>query len=294
MNDPLPIDQPFLQRLRLRHLTEYRYKQPVTFGTHRLMIRPREGHDIRILGRRAEIFPKATIRFVRDIYGNSIAVVDFEKPADCLRIETEADIAYIRDSPVESLIEPIAQYFPFQYAPEEQLELVSWRLPSYPYDVTTLAHWLQELYVPGQKIETLALLANLNSHIFRSFKYVPRDEAGVQMPSETIARGSGSCRDFAVLMMEAARRWGFGARFVSGYIQMAEGQHGATHAWAEIYVPGAGWLGFDPTNNKPVGREHIAVAVAREQEKACPITGTWTGPPGAFTGMTVEVEVTTL
>lgn len=294
MTDPLPIDQPFVQRLRLRHLTEYRYRQPVTFGTHRLMMRPREGHDIRILGRRTEIFPEATIRFVRDIYGNSIAVLDFKKPADRLRIEVEADIGYIRDTPMEELIEPIAQFFPFQYAPEEQLELVPWRLPSYPYDVTTLAHWLHELYVPGQQIETLDLLANLNSHIFRSFKYVPRDEPGVQLPSETIARGSGSCRDFAVLMMEAARRWGFAARFVTGYIQMAEGQHGATHAWTEIYVPGSGWLGFDPTNDKPVGREHIAVAVAREQEKACPITGTWTGPTGAFDGMTVEVEVSTL
>ena len=287
-------DQPFVQRLRLRHLTEYRYRQPVTFGTHRLMMRPREGHDIRILGRRTEIFPEATIRFVRDIYGNSIAILDFKKPADRLRIEVEADIGYIRDTPVEELIDPMAQYFPFQYAPEEQLELVPWRLPSYPYDVTTLAHWLHELYVPGQQIETLDLLANLNSHIFRSFKYVPRDEPGVQLPSETIARGSGSCRDYAVLMMEAARRWGFAARFVTGYIQMAEGQHGATHAWTEIYVPGSGWLGFDPTNNKPVGREHIAVAVAREQEKACPITGTWTGPAGAFDGMTVEVEVSTL
>ena len=294
MTDPLPIDQPFVQRLRLRHLTEYRYRQPVTFGTHRLMMRPREGHDIRILGRRTEIFPEATIRFVRDIYGNSIAILDFKKPADRLLIKVEADIGYIRDTPVEELIEPIAQFFPFQYAPEEQLELVPWRLPSYPYDVTTLAHWLHELYVPGQQIETLDLLANLNSHIFRSFKYVPRDEPGVQMPSETIVRGSGSCRDYAVLMMEAARRWGFAARFVTGYIQMAEGQHGATHAWTEIYVPGSGWLGFDPTNNKPVGREHIAVAVAREQEKACPITGTWTGPNGAFDGMTVEVEVSTL
>ena len=294
MNDPLPIDQPFVQRLRLRHLTEYRYRQAVTFGTHRLMMRPREGHDIRILGRRTEIFPEATIRFVRDIYGNSIAILDFKKQADRLRIEVEADIGYIRDTPVEELIDPMAQYFPFQYAPEEQLELVPWRLPSYPYDVTTLAHWLHELYVPGQQIETLDLLANLNSHIFRSFKYLPRDEPGVQLPSETIARGSGSCRDYAVLMMEAARRWGFAARFVTGYIQMAEGQHGATHAWTEIYVPGSGWLGFDPTNNKPVGREHIAVAVAREQEKACPITGTWTGPAGAFDGMTVEVEVSTL
>jgi len=114
---------------------------------------------------------------------------------------------------------------------------------------------------------------------------------GVQVPSETIARRSGSCRDYAVLMMEAARHWGFAARFVSGYIQMAEGQHGATHAWTEIYVPGAGWQGFDPTNDKRVGREHIAVAVAREQEKAMPISGSWFGDPGDFEGMTVKVEV---
>jgi transglutaminase-like putative cysteine protease len=109
--------------------------------------------------------------------------------------------------------------------------------------------------------------------------------------AKTLANGKGSCRDFAVLMMEAARHWGFGARFVSGYVQMAEGQHGATHAWTEIYVPGFGWRGFDPTNNKQVGAEHISVAVAREQDQAMPLTGYWEGSPDAFERMEISVEV---
>jgi transglutaminase-like putative cysteine protease len=125
----------------------------------------------------------------------------------------------------------------------------------------------------------------LNTQIYRTFAYKHRDDPGVQLPCDTLTYGSGSCRDFAVFMMEAARHWGFGARFVSGYIQMAEGQHGATHAWTEIYVPGAGWRGFDPTNNKLAGNEHVSVAVAREQEKACPVSGMWDGPANAFSNM---------
>ena len=282
---------PFLRTLRLRHLTEYRYRKPVRFGPHRVLVRPREGHDLRIVGGRVEIEPTAQIRYLRDVYGNSLAVLDFAEPADRLRILIEADLQYIRDSPFDELVDPAARFYPFSYAPDEQVELIPFRLPSYPYDAPTLTAWLQELYRPGQLVETADLLMRLNGHIFRSFRYESRQSVGVQLPGETIARGSGSCRDFAVLMMEAARHWGFAARFVSGYIQMAEGQHGATHAWTEVYLPGAGWQGFDPTNDKRVGREHIAVAVAREQEKAMPISGSWFGAPDDFAGLEVKVEV---
>ncbi len=282
---------PSLQTLRLRHLTEYRYRKPVRFGPHRVLVRPREGHDLRIVGGRFEIEPTPEIRFLRDVYGNSLALLEFAEPADRLRILIEADLHYIRDSPLAEMVDPAARFYPFQYPPEEQVELIPFRLPSYPYDAPTLNGWLQDLYRPGQLVETADLLMHLTSHIFRSFRYEARETMGVQVPSETIAKGSGSCRDFAVLMMEAARHWGFAARFVSGYIQMAEGQHGATHAWAEIYLPGAGWQGFDPTNDKRVGREHIAVAVAREQEKAMPISGTWFGDAGDFEGLDVKVEV---
>ena len=194
------------------------------------------------------------------------------------------DVDYLGEDDIESLIEPSARFFPFQYAPEEQVELIQYRLPSYPYEGPKLQEWLQELYRPGQVVETFDLLGKLNAHIYRSFQYARREEAGVQLPCDTISRGSGSCRDFAVLMMEAARHWGFGAQFVTGYIQMGEGQHGATHAWTEIYIPGAGWHGFDPTNDKMVGSEHVSVAVAREQEKASPISGRGRGPRTPSTG----------
>jgi transglutaminase-like putative cysteine protease len=133
------------------------------------------------------------------------------------------------------------------------------------------------------------LLNNLNTHIFESLKYTQRED-----PGETISLGSGSCRDYAVLMMEAARHWGFGAQFVTGYVQMGEGQHGATHAWTEIYVPGAGWQGFDPTNNKPAGDEHISVGVAPSAEDASPLSGFWEGPANAFERMEVSVQVVAL
>ncbi|HEY5706434.1 MAG TPA: transglutaminase family protein [Terrimicrobiaceae bacterium] len=144
----------------------------------------------------------------------------------------------------------------FQYAASEQVELILYRLPSYPYDGPAVQNWLHDLYSPGKLIGTFELLNKLNTRIYESFQYARREETGVQLPCQTLALGTGSCRDYAVFMMEAARHWGFGARFVTGYIQMGEGQHGATHAWTEIYLPGAGWRGFDPTNNKLVGFEH--------------------------------------
>jgi transglutaminase-like putative cysteine protease len=284
-----------MKRIRIVHKTEYRYHQPVTFGPHRAMMRPREGHDVHIVRGRIDVEPAATVRWLRDIYSNSIAVLTFSDPSPKLSIVGEVDVDLrTDDASIEWLIDPTASEFPFQYAPEEQIELIHYRLPSYPYDGPTLRQWLLDLYRPGQIVGTYELLENLNAHIHRSFTYAPRDDAGVQLPCDTLERGSGSCRDFAVLMMEAVRHWGFGARFVTGYIQMNEGQHGATHAWTEVYIPGAGWRGFDPTNDKLAGSEHVSVAVAREQEKACPLSGTWEGPANAFDRMLVSVEVAAL
>jgi transglutaminase-like putative cysteine protease len=258
------------------------------------MMRPREGHDVHIVRGRVEVEPAPTIRWLRDIYSNSIAVLTFADPSPKLRIMSDLDVELRDDNPIECLIDPGARMYPFQYAPEEQVELIHYRLPSYPYEGPKLQEWLRELYRPGDAIGTFELLEKLNTHIFNSLKYAHRDDHGVQLPCDSLARGSGSCRDFAVLMMEAARYWGFGSRFVTGYIQMAEGQHGATHAWTEIYIPGAGWRGFDPTNNKLAGNEHISVAVAREQEKATPLAGSWMGPSDAFERMEVSVQVASI
>jgi transglutaminase-like putative cysteine protease len=280
-----------MKRIRIIHRTAYHYSQPVTFGPHRALLRPREGHDVWIASARVEVEPAASIRWLRDIEGNSVAILTFTEPAQHLLLLSEVDVDLHYDNPIECLIDPGARSFPFQYSPDEQIELIPYRLPSYPYDGPALRDWLHGLYQPGQVIDTFDLLNRLNTYIYESLRYGAHDNPGVQLPPQTLALASGSCRDYAVLMMEAARYWGFGARFVTGYIQMAEGQHGATHAWTEIYLPGAGWRGFDPTNNKLAGAEHISVGVAREQEKASPLSGSWQGPAGAFECMEVSVQV---
>jgi transglutaminase-like putative cysteine protease len=283
-----------MRRIRITHLTEYHYHTAVKFDPHRALLRPREGHDVKIDSSRLEIEPSADAVWYRDVSGNSIAILTFHEKADRLRLLSEVDVALYEDPSIECLIDPLAQDYPFQYPADEQVEVVPYRLPSYPHDGTAIQLWLRDLYVPGQFVPTSELLNRLNTRIHEAFRYVPRDDAGVQLPCRTLGLGSGSCRDFAVFMMEAARHWGFAARFVTGYIQMAEGQHGATHAWTEIYLPGAGWRGFDPTNNKLAGAEHVLVGVAREQEKAAPLSGSWQGPPDAFDRMEVSVQVVAL
>jgi transglutaminase-like putative cysteine protease len=284
-----------MKRIQITHRTEYHYRTPVSFGPHRALVRPREGHDVHIESSRLKIDPPADVRWLRDIYGNSIAVLSFSgPPADKLSLYSELIVAHYDENPLDFLIDPNALSYPFQYAADEQAELIPYRLSSYPHDGLALQTWLSALYTSGQLINTFELLDKLNTRIFEGFKYVPRDEPGVQLPSETIVLGTGSCRDYAVLMMEAARHWGFGARFVTGYIQMDEGQHGSTHAWTEIYIPGAGWRGFDPTNNKFAGAEHVSVAVARDPDKASPLIGAWEGPFDAFDHMEVSVQVVPL
>lgn len=283
-----------MKRLRITHKTEYAYAAPVTFGPHRALVRPREGHDVHIESSRLEISPQADVRWLRDIYGNSIAVLNFSAPSDRLTILSEVVVDHFDENPLDFLIDPEALSYPFQYTQDEEPELIPYRLASFPRESEALHLWLSQFYTPGQLANTFDLLSRLNTGIHQAFRYLRREEPGVQSPPETIALGSGSCRDYAVFMMEAARHWGFGARFVTGYIQMADGQHGATHAWTEIYIPGAGWRGFDPTNNTLAGAQHVSVAVARDPEKACPLSGAWTGPAGVFQGMNVDVQVVQL
>jgi transglutaminase-like putative cysteine protease len=280
-----------MKQIRILHQTAYFYRAPVQLGPHRALMRPREGHDLQIVAAKLEIEPQAHVRWLRDIYGNSIAVLTFGEPTQQFSLRSDITVMLPDESTAECLLDPSATSYPFQYAANEQVEIVPFRLPSYPHDGPAVQKWLLDLYQPGQLINTWDLLDKLNTRIFESFQYRYRPEYGVQLPCTTLNLGSGSCRDYAVFMMEAARHWGFAARFVTGYIQMAEGQHGATHAWTEIYLPGAGWRGYDPTNNMRAGSEHVSVAVAREQDKASPLSGAWEGPADAFDRMEVSVQV---
>lgn len=280
-----------MKRIRITHQTEYHYREPVTLGPHRVLMRPREGHDLHIESGKFEIEPKASVRWLRDLYGNSVAILTFDEPAKMLRVLSEVDVDLFNDDPVPCGIAPDARTFPFHYSANEQLGLIPYRLPGYPDDGPTVQSWLRNLHPPGEPIGTYDLLNKLNSHIFTTLQYTRREDPGCQTPARTLTLGGGSCRDYAVLMMEAARHWGFGAQFVTGYIQMGEDQHGATHAWTEIYIPGTGWQGFDPTNNKRAGNEHISVAVSPSHADASPFSGYWEGPADAFERMEVSVQV---
>lgn len=280
--------------MRIVHTTEYHYREPVTFGVHRVLMRPREGHDLRIVNASVEVLPKCSVDWLRDIQGNSIALITFLEPSSILRIHSDMIVDLNEERLQEFSIASLALEYPFQYPADEQIDILPFRIPSYPHDGEILLEWLRGVYQAGIIVNTLELLQRLNTAIYTAFKYTWREEYGVQLPCETLKKGTGSCRDYAVFMMETARHLGFAARFVTGYIQMGEGQHGATHAWTDIYLPGAGWRGFDPTNNKMAGAEHVVVAVTREQERASPISGSWAGPSDAFESMSVIVRVEAL
>ena len=187
--------------------------------------------------------------------------------------------------------------YPFRYSDDEWTDLGSLTTQQYPDPAGRLATWARA-FVRGDQTDTLALLKDLSVGVSRWISYQSRDDEGTQSPMQTLDRGWGSCRDFAVLFVEAARSLGFGARLVSGYLfnpdQMPVGSTdaGSTHAWAEIFVPGAGWISFDPTNRASAARILFRVAVARVIAQVMPMTGTFLGMTDAYLGMSVDVEVT--
>lgn len=258
-----------------------------------MMLRPREGHDAHIEQSLLEIAPAHQIRWLRDVYGNSIAMVDFSDRASELVVYSEVILQHYEANPFDFHIEPEAVQYPFFYNWETLLGLSAQVQPVYPEDLACVRDWIASFWQPGQTIDTLALLMRMNERINQDFRYHIRNDPGVQKPAETLARKSGACRDFATLFIEACRSLGLGARFVSGYI-LTGGEAGAdasTHAWAEIYLPGVGWKGFDPTLGLLTNSQHVAVAVSRHPENVAPISGSFLGSGSAFLNTEVQVRV---
>src|SRR3984957_9612974 len=280
-------------KIRIRHRTTYNYNQPVTFGQHKIMFRPREGHDVHIESSVLEINPAHVTRWMRDVNGNSMAKVDFTEAAAQLSFYSELILQQYDVNPLDFILEESAVPFPFVYDPDSLPELTPFMPLLYSREVAVLREWQGQFLKPGNKIETIALLQNVNTHINNTFQYTRRDEPGVQTPAETLKKNSGSCRDFATLMLEACRCWGMAARFVSGYMQCEATEAGgaSTHAWMEVYLPGAGWKGFDPTSGIMTGAQHVTVAVSRNPENAAPVAGSFEGPANAFQGIQVDVTV---
>ena len=183
--------------------------------------------------------------------------------------------------------------FPFYFDPSERVDLIPFQMLSFPSDSPVVRDWLQKFWQPGKVIETYTLLDSINKEIVQNFAYNMREEPGVQRPADTLKLRAGSCRDFATLFIEACRFLGLPARFVSGYLHCPETVHGhgSTHAWAEVYLPGAGWKGFDNTSGIVVGEDHIAVAVTRHPEDAPPISGSYAGETPVNSRMELKVDV---
>jgi transglutaminase-like putative cysteine protease len=287
--------------LTVTHRTLYRYASPVAFGEHRLMFRPRDSHDLRLLDTALAIQPAAQIRWLHDVFGNSIALARFEESASELAI-TSSFRAQHYPLPLQDLtLEPYAERHPFGYSAEEAVDLGRTAERHYPDPEHKIDLWARQFVDADPERSTIGILTRMNRAIRSSFAYRRRVESGTQNPVETLEGRSGSCRDYALLMMEGARSLGFAARFVSGYLYderlIGGGSErlvggGETHAWVQIYLPGAGWVEFDPTNALIGGKNLIRVAVTRDPSQAIPVSGTFTGLSGAFQGMEVEVQVT--
>ncbi len=291
-------------RYDITHTTVYRYSEPVHFGEHRVMFRPRDSHDLRVLATDLECSPAANVRMIQDTHSNSVALVSPIEPATELRIVCTFSIEHAHSLNLELPLTPSAEVFPFAYSVEERFDLEPYMRPHHDDPEGVLTHWARQFLRTDGPTGTRALLLQMNQFIRDSFVYVTRDEEGTQTPLETIALGNGSCRDFALLMMEAARRLGMATRFVSGYLYdpaldrqaapaagNATQGAGSTHAWLHVYLPGAGWVPFDPTNNLLGGNQLIRVGVARDPAQAAPISGSWFGPPDAYLGLSAEVLV---
>jgi transglutaminase-like putative cysteine protease len=282
-----------MQLLKISHLTEYGFPAPVELLPHRLLLRPREGHDVRIVSSRLEIVPAARVQWHRDVLDNSVAVAHFAASSSRLSIASEVVLEHYDEAPLDFIVEEHAVQYPFDYGRGEEAELAPFRRAVYPEDQAVVAAWVQDRGLAAPT-ETYVVLDRLNRAIGGELEYGVREEPGVQSPAVTLGRGGGSCRDYAALFMEASRHLGLAARFVSGYLHApaTEAGPGATHAWAEVYLPGAGWKGFDPTGGEVAGGRHIPVAVARHPERVPPVAGSFRGAEDSAPRLQVDVRVT--
>ncbi len=316
MGVTLSLARPMSVILEVEHVTTYRYAREVTFGTHRVAFHPRAAHDIRVLYADLTASPHCRQHWIHDVFSNSVAVVEPLVPADTLSFTARFAIEHLGVKNQELPVDPSAENYPFEYTYDDRLNLAGFLALQYPDDAAAVRDWVAGFMPQRGTIHTRDVLSNINQFIRTDFTYATRDAMGTQSPAQTLALRSGTCRDFALLMMEAARGLGMAARFVSGYIydpalddESADGLEvvgqgvqsvdvgggtlgsGATHAWLHVYLPGAGWVPFDPTNTLFGGTDLIRVAFTRTPEQAAPVSGGWTGAPGDYLGMEVSVNV---
>jgi transglutaminase-like putative cysteine protease len=263
------------------------------------MFRPRDNWDQRLLDATLSVTPEpSSIRWVLDVFGNCVTVVDFASRAKELTFKTTIRILHFPSRPLDFPIASHAESYPFSYDTEEMPDLLRSIERQYPDRNNVLYRWARQFVNRCAPTGTHDLLASMTQAVHTGFAYVSREERGIQDPLTTLKLASGSCRDLAVLMIEAVRSLGLAARFVSGYIHVPPGHGGqysgggSTHAWVQVYIPGAGWMEFDPTNGIVGNCDLIRVAVARDPIQAVPIWGTFAGSPSDSLGLSVDVHIT--
>lgn len=280
-----------MKRYKIIHRTYYNYTDTVTLGAHHLLLRPREDHELRIESFVLKCTPEAKIFWHRDVEDNSVAIANFNQPTQKLLIESEVIIQQYNENPLDFMVADYAIYYPFKYQSTDRFLLSPYMVLPDEETRILLNDWIFNVWKTSDVIQTYTLLQKLATYIYQTFIYMVREEPGVQTAKETLSLGSGSCRDFALLFMEAVKCLGLASRFVSGYLYapLMSAQIGSTHAWAEVYIPGGGWKGFDPTIGDIVGTDHIPVAVARLAESVPPVAGSYAG--SADSNMDVGVWV---
>jgi transglutaminase-like putative cysteine protease len=282
--------------LTIHDQTVYRYTHPVAFGEHRIMLRPRDGHDLRVLAFELVIEPQPmSLRWIHDVFGNSVAIATFDKRADRLSFISTVKVEH---NPVEEFAltpDDPAYFYPFLYDDEEFPDLVQFVTPQYGDPNGELSAWARRFLDAEGPTPTFNILSGMTHSIREAFAYRNRHAQGTQHPLDTLQTGSGTCRDYALFMIEALRRLGIAARFVLGYLATPDGRGHvggcSTHAWVQVYLPSAGWIEFDPTNGIVGTRDLIRVAVARDPRQAIPLHGTYLGSADAFVGMEVGIDV---
>jgi transglutaminase-like putative cysteine protease len=282
-------------RLHIEHTTTYDYTRPVQLQRHRLVLRPREGHDLRIERMHLHLEPAHRLHWIRDVFGNSIALVDWLEPSDRLTIVNDVVVERVSPFPSRELHEPWRVPFPPRYDALEAAVTAVYAAPSYPEDVPAVQAWLGQVPAADPS-DAEGTILGLCQHVFRTVKYRRRSEKGVQSPAETLVLKTGSCRDMATLMMEAARLWSVAARFASGYFHCAASMagHASTHAWTEVYLPSLGWRGFDPTLGEVISPSHVVVGVSSHPRGVMPISGTFVGTAADCRGLQVDVKTRAL
>ena len=284
----------------IRHITTYRYRRRVAFGEHRMMLHPRNSHDQRVIQADLKISPEPrSLRFVQDAFGNRVGIARFSRRSKELSFES---IVRLENSPCEIALdlEDAGRAFPVGYRVSELRDVAPYVERQQHDPMDEVGRWTRRFLLPSGSIGAFDLLTRLSQGIHNGFVYRRREAKGIQPPIETLRLGHGSCRDFAVLMIEAARSIGFAARFASGYLAVpmhdpqeptSSSGRGSTHAWAQIYLPGAGWIDFDPTSGSVGNVDLVTVAVVPDPRHAIPLHGTYVGFPSDHLGMEVQVSV---